>query len=588
MIFNNRLKSLKEEKEQLQRKVDNYTRYRIFVVALAIGSGFIGGFNLLELLLFFILFLFLVFVHSNLKKSLAKKQHMLDSCQRFLDRQSGKWHDFSFSKPIFLDKNGDEIDEEEALANHPYAKDLDIVGKNSLFQFIDETNTFYGRHMLTHVLTEETDFVTAKQRQKSVAEIADKKEFCEELKATGKISENIANPKDIISYMQDSKDFLGVFKFASCLPILLIVTALMYFFLPSNFLLVIAIGILFFQTIIFFLTISKTAPVLSMFYSFNRGLKSFEGLFNLIEKEKFDSDLNKTMQGFLANGQNKASRFLKTLYILESATTFRRSAVLLLVLNIMFLYDIQILVALDKLRGKDNNLETWLRTVGFFEAMVSIATIPMTFPDWSTPEFNSVQNDLKIKVENMGHPLLHEPVKNNYLHKNISIITGSNMSGKTTFLRSIGVNLVLAYAGSTVCATSFKIPFVSIYTSMRISDSVTENISTFYAELKRIKIIIDRARKNQPMMFLIDEIFRGTNSEDRIEGAKRVLTQLNKSHIIGFITTHDLEVARDTNFENYNFKEYYEDNQIYFDYHIREGISETKNASYLMKMVGIN
>ena len=165
------------------------------------------------------------------------------------------------------------------------------------------------------------------------------------------------------------------------------------------------------------------------------------------------------------------------------------------------------------------------------------------------------------------------------------------MSGKTTFMRTVGINMVLACAGSYVCAESLLLSRMNIITSMRIRDDLNEGISTFYAELKRIKKIIDQAHKDPQTLFLIAEIFRGTNSVDRLKGAEGVLKELCKSNVSWMITTHDLEVCNleyeNSNIVNYSFNEHYIDGQIYFDYKVKNGRSLTTNAEYLLKKVGI-
>jgi DNA mismatch repair ATPase MutS len=208
--------------------------------------------------------------------------------------------------------------------------------------------------------------------------------------------------------------------------------------------------------------------------------------------------------------------------------------------------------------------------------------------------FPTIDNSkLKVKADSLGHPLINSDIRilNDIdMDNNIFIITGSNMSGKTTFLRTLGINLVLAYSGGPVYANKMSCPIVSIYTSMRVTDDLKNGISTFYAELLRIKDIINEAKENKNMIFLIDEIFRGTNSIDRILGAKNVLANLNKLEVIGAITTHDLELCvldKYNRIKNYHFSEEYKDNKIHFDYKIRLGRSTSTNAKYLMKLVGI-
>ncbi len=198
-----------------------------------------------------------------------------------------------------------------------------------------------------------------------------------------------------------------------------------------------------------------------------------------------------------------------------------------------------------------------------------------------------------ILANNCGHPLIQieERVNNNInIMDNILVITGSNMSGKTTFLRTIGINSVLLNAGTVTISESFKSPIMKIYTSMRVTDDLKNKISTFYAELLRIKEILDYGKTHPNTLFLIDEIFKGTNSKDRILGAKNVLLNLNQLGLVGAITTHDFELCEldlHPRILNYHFAEDYVEGKISFDYKIKKGRSTSTNARYLMELVGI-
>lgn len=166
------------------------------------------------------------------------------------------------------------------------------------------------------------------------------------------------------------------------------------------------------------------------------------------------------------------------------------------------------------------------------------------------------------------------------------------MSGKSTFLRTIGINLVLAYAGSPVCAQSLRCSLLNIYTSMQVQDNLEQRISTFYAELKRIKMIVDAAALGKPIIFLLDEIFKGTNSKDRIIGAKTVIRKLSTFSTIGLVTTHDLELSvlekeNPLFIKNFHFTDTIQDNRLCFDYLLKPGVSQTTNAQALMKIIGL-
>ena len=201
-------------------------------------------------------------------------------------------------------------------------------------------------------------------------------------------------------------------------------------------------------------------------------------------------------------------------------------------------------------------------------------------------------NDVVIEFEHLYHPLMKESkcVPNCFQTCNgVNIITGSNMGGKSTFLRTIGINLILMNAGGFVNADSFKSNYYKIFTSMRVSDDALRGISTFYGELLRIKDAMDYSNENKPMVVLVDEIFKGTNYNDRIYGSEEVIKKLNQKNVILFITTHDFELCdvKVNNIYNYHFKEYYEKDKIKFDYIIRNGKCNSTNARYLMEQIGI-
>lgn len=234
----------------------------------------------------------------------------------------------------------------------------------------------------------------------------------------------------------------------------------------------------------------------------------------------------------------------------------------------------------------------WFSAMGEVESLLCFSHFPNVCNTACLPDTTENHNSLEAKE--IGHPLLfnEKRINNDFaLHNSILIISGSNMSGKTTFLRTVGVNIVLARAGGFVCAKHMTCPMLSIMTSMRIVDDLNEGTSTFYAELKRISGIIDLAKRQPKTLFLIDEIFRGTNSVDRLMGAKTVIEKLNELGAVGMISTHDLELCKladlHIRIKNYNFSEYYKDKTICFDYKLKTGMSATTNAKYLMEMVGL-
>ncbi len=241
-------------------------------------------------------------------------------------------------------------------------------------------------------------------------------------------------------------------------------------------------------------------------------------------------------------------------------------------------------------------LPEWLNIVGQFEIMASFSILAFDHPGWCFPEL--VKDKYFFNAKDLGHPLLPEKscIHNDFLFKGdgkVVMVTGSNMSGKSTMLRTVGINLILAYSGAPVCASKMKCSIMYIYTSMRVVDNLKSNISSFYAELLRIKMILDAIRSGKEVFFLLDEIFKGTNSRDRKMGAIAVLKNLTTAKTTGIVSTHDLELTdlernKDFNLMNYYFKETYQNKKIFFDYKIRKGVSYTSDVKYLMEIIGLS
>ena len=515
----------------------------------------------------------MVFSHGNSKLVRQEKiaQAKLGLQQRNADRRSGKWVEFK--------ANGAEY----ADATHPYSRDLDLFGEDSLFQYLNDTNTHYGKDILKLLFsTDRRDETAVLRRQSAVKEISANHCFCENIKITGMLSKNISHdPAEMVAFFESknslfAKPFTGLL--IRLLPVAIALSVALNFIIGFNNALIILTGVVVIAQVMVFVSLStKTEAVLKELSRFGSSLDDFGTMANLIKENTFAAELNQAWQNKLPSkwGLKK----------MTWALSVRNITLLDLLLNILFLWDIHCVCALENMRRKDaKDMRTWLEAIGYFEAMASVAALPQLNPNWSYPKFG---NDLKIQAENLGHPLIeeHDRITNDFGLEGIAIISGSNMSGKTTFLRTVGINLVLGYMGAPVCATHFRAPLVDIWTCMKPPDNLKQSISTFYAELLRIKNIIDNQK---PMLFLIDEIFAGTNSEDRVEGAKQVLLNLSKKQNLGLVTTHDLEVCKTEGFDNYHFSESYDSDEIFFDFKIKPGISTTRNARHLMRMIGID
>jgi DNA mismatch repair ATPase MutS len=281
-------------------------------------------------------------------------------------------------------------------------------------------------------------------------------------------------------------------------------------------------------------------------------------------------------------------------------------------LNNTVFWDLHCMYKIEKWRKETAaQVKDWFDVIGEFEALSGFACLKFNNPDWVMPEVSADDGSFRLEAIALGHPLIprEERVCNDILFGgagmgSMAIITGPNMAGKSTFLRTVGVNIITALAGAPVCAAGFKISPVKLFTSMQTSDSLDKHLSLFYAELQRLKMVIDGIMGKEPVFFLIDEMLKGTNALDRQKGAIALLKQLMRSRANGVTATHDLQLTKLDNPDewekagdvfphgiqvaNYHFDGYIEDDRLLFDYKLKQGICDSFNALVLMKKMGID
>jgi DNA mismatch repair ATPase MutS len=258
----------------------------------------------------------------------------------------------------------------------------------------------------------------------------------------------------------------------------------------------------------------------------------------------------------------------------------------------------QLAFAIEAWRARHGAMaERWLAAIGEMEALASLATFAFEHPEYPFPKLETGEDAPKLTASGLGHPLIPAKVRvTNDLgldaHCRILVVTGSNMSGKSTLLRSVGVNVVLAQAGAPVCAREMTLTPLQIGASLRAQDSLEQGVSRFFAEIKRLQAILAMAKGTPPVLFLLDEILNGTNSQDRREGADAVVRKLLERGAIGLLTTHDLALSALVDSAgirgvNIHFQDTLEGDKLLFDYKIRPGVVTRRNALDLMRMVGI-
>ena len=576
--------------KSLEKKYNIISNIRLFLAILIIYFGYKvynGSGNLFLALEIIVVFLFLILVlyHLKIREARERAKILEDINGRYISRIDGTWIEFEDMGKEFID------------TSHDYSSDLDIVGENSIFQLLNITNTHTGRktfanNLLKPLKNKEKIYL----RQEAIKELSQKLDLVQEIEyLTYKNKKDLKDPETLIKYA-GSKENLFKSRFTKKLirfmPVLVISINTFGIFSRSPFMIYLGLGILVVQTSMWLLSMFRNSEVLETVHYLKYNLETYLEVLKLLEKESFSSEELKRITGIMFSQGQSSIEAIKELDKITQLINVRSGGISNLLLNAVFLWDYQCIFLLEKWKEKyGEKVKDWIEGIGEIESLISFSVLNNINTHITFPEI--VDGKSRIIAEELGHPLINmgDRVDNDIkLDNEIFIITGSNMSGKTTFLRTMGINLVLAYNGAGVCAKSMELTLLGIVTSMRIVDDLKGGISTFYGEILRIKRIIDRAEAQDNMIFLIDEIFTGTNSMDRILGAKNVIGNLNKDNIIGMITTHDLELCTLDSKErirNFYFEDKYDGNTIKFDYKIKPGKSTSTNARNLMNLAGI-
>lgn len=534
-------------------------------------------------------FVALVFVHVSVFEKRSRADAAVAFYEKGQKRLSGEWRGFP--------SRGDDA----AAAEHPYADDLDIVGPGSLLQLMDVTSTRFGEHALEKVLLEPsaTPDDVGRERQAAVRELASLTTFRERLAVLGAVAEGDKNdPEPFVAWVEAPSELpsLGALRVASfALPL-----ASLSLFVASRFGLVPSAAWL--GTVIFSYLLSMWLGVRleSTFKATDRdrGLLSYAELFALVEATDFQAPSSKAAKESLRTEGRSASAQMAKLTRIVSFASARNNEVFRFFIGPMVLWDVHCALALEAFRtSMRGRLRPWFVALGSLDALASVGTFAYEHPEFAWPAFDDGRATLKFK--GLGHPLLEKQrrVTNDLDVDGALIVTGSNMSGKSTLLRSLGINVVLAYAGAPVCAEAMSLGNLRVVTSMRVRDSVGDGVSRFYAELRKLRVVLDAARDESgpKALFLLDEILHGTNARERLIGARAFVRELLRAGAIGAVSTHDLELGlveaeagTQGRVRNVHFEEQVENDIMTFDYKLREGVVQSSNALRLMKLVGID
>ncbi len=481
--------------------------------------------------------------------------------------------------------------------SHPYTDDLDIFGNRSLFQYMNRTRTRKGADKLAQALQEPATPEMIRLRQDAAKELGPQWNYrVDFLAKSDPEQDDTADFRTIESWVQSPNQFLhkSWIQWGRYIvpPVTIILLGIVIAFYPLSL-------IIFVLLIPGFILNQHTNAVTQIHKQTERAvllLRNYADLIRHIEAHAFNSTLLQEVRArFAGDGGIPASVAIKKLSYLIRQLNVRLNP-FSFILNLFGFWDFHWVIGLEKWKEENRaQLPEWIEALGEMDFLITLANASFLHPEWNWP---LVEVAGPIEMKQVGHPLIFQKsVVRNDLEmpeqRQIRLITGSNMSGKSTFLRTVGINLVMAYAGFPVFADACRLPVKHVFTSMRTKDNLQESTSSFYAELKRLRAALIAVQHQDNAFFLLDEILKGTNSIDRHTGSKALILQLLDADGIGLIATHDLDLAaleQETGgkMENWSFDVEIRDGKLLFDYTIRRGACSSFNATHLMQQMGFD
>ena len=585
-------------------------------------------------IVFFVLVLVLLFYLANERQTNWVMALLIASPFVFaaLVRQHRKYKERWGLHQILVDINRQELQrlqhkfegmptgQEHFMAMHAYHPDLDILGRHSLFQLLNRAATPGGEAMLAYWLSTPAPQQEILARQEAVLELAPLLDWRQQFTAIGNYHRKPhATLEPLLSWLQTPNVVLPrtFYRVAfATLPPLTVLLILGFLFFDISFWWIIGAAIINALVVYRIAPVAKTAEEAA--YNSITILKGSSGMFELLENGTWHSSYLKELQDYFLKNDSKVSAQIKELSrILDGLES--RSNGLYMVLNTLFLQDLYWMFRAERWKERvKGDINSWYQALYTWESLNSMAGLAFSEPEWAFPEVVPSPEHLYQAVE-LGHPMLPKGrVTNDFSLEGrgeVVLITGSNMAGKSTFLRTVGINAVLALAGAPVCARQMRISCMQVFTSMRTQDSLAENVSSFYAELQRLRQLLrllqastvqdtaaanlptqelalpPDAKPDLPVLFLLDEILKGTNSADRHKGAAALIRQLQGLNASGLISTHDLDLGQTTHgagMRNYSFNSEVVGQEIRFNYKLEPGLCSSFNASALMAKMGID
>jgi hypothetical protein len=587
--YRQRLSAREAQVTRLSQVLDNFGTARLILgVAILVAAGFSffrNAFASAWLLVGVIGFAGLVMAHQVARRSHSHASRAADFYRQGLARIEDQWPGRG--------RSGMQLDD----PHHVYASDLDLFGRGSLFELLCTVRTRMGEERLATWLKSPAPLQVIRERQSAVAELRNRLDLREELALIGEQADVGIHPAALLEWAETPNTLLGrplLFWLGLILPVIAVLTALYW-------------AIAGIETP-FFVTLVVEAAVLSVLRrcldrvlngseTAFADLRMFSDLLLRIEREQLSVPALQALLAKLSSQGRKASQAIGTLStIVNFAGSRRNQAIVLLLVPLM--YTVNVALAAERWRRDHGGaVRSWVEAVGELEALLSLAAYSYEHPEDPFPEF--VDGPASFAATELGHPLIPRArcVRNDVTIASptrILLVSGSNMSGKSTLLRTVGINTVLAMMGGPVRARALQLTELQIGASIRINDSLHEGSSRFYAEITRLRQLFDLAEApgGRHLLFLLDELLQGTNSQDRRSGAEGIVRALVARGAVGLISTHDLALTDISGLQpgilrNVHFQDELRDGQMLFDFKLREGVVTKSNAMELMRSIGL-
>ncbi|WP_343605117.1 DNA mismatch repair protein [Fluviicola sp.] len=541
------------------------SRSQLEVLFLSLGILFSAG------------FVFLVFYHFRVKRKLE-----VASTYLWLNESEDKF----VKEAVPYYPNGQEFTD----TTHPYSFDIDLFGPHSLYEHLNRTSTVIGREKLAAALLQTKTTEALAETQEAVSEVSEDLEWRQAFQVYAKLGEDTAEIRKYIEHWQDSRQSISIFSviLSFLMPLAGLTTMIFLWRTADVYWFNLGVALFSVNMLLFGMVHSHIRKEIGKTERIGAALSAYGEMLQLIESRKWKSGQLQEIHQKVHSQNQAASSLLKEAARIHENLDSINNGIAVFLLNGTLQFHVHIFRQLVGWKKKHReSISQWIEQIAEVESILSFSNFHVNNPEYAFP----VLSEQSISFEELGHPLIPKTTRVNnsvsFDQERFVILTGSNMSGKSTFLRTLGIAVILANAGSVVPAKSARFYPIPLLVSMRLSDSLSESTSYFFSEVKRLKLIIDHLKADNAFV-LLDEILRGTNSDDKQNGTIGIVEQMVRLNAIGMIATHDLEVCETTKahpayLSNQCFEVEIRDNDLFFDYTLRKGICQNKSATFIMK-----